>query len=420
METQAIDAIKKQWPLQKQLPVFLGFFVMGFVDVVGISTNYAKQDLRLKDSIANLLPLMVFMWFALFSVPTGVLMNRIGRRRTVLLGMTITLVALLIPLAAYNFDVLLIAFALVGIGNTILQVALNPLLTNIVAPQRLTSALTGGQLAKAVASFLGPVVAAAASAWFGNWKLIFGAFATITLLNVLWLYATSIREEKTVETRSSTWMDCLRLLKDPFIIQLVLGVVAIVGLDVGLNTTLPKFLMFRCHLPLEKAGLGTSLYFIARTAGSFAGVILLTKIKGRKFLVLSAATGVLALSGLLVASPLWLLLIFIFILGLAVANVFPIIFGAALQRSPAQQNEVSGLLIMGVSGGAILLPVMGLISDASGYTWALASLLLAWGYLAWLGCKINTPDSASNSDSLTAPSWAQGKAASSHPRHPLP
>jgi MFS transporter, FHS family, L-fucose permease len=392
--------------MKKQLPVFLGFFVMGFVDVVGISTNYAKQDLHLKDSIANLLPLMVFMWFALFSVPTGVLMNRIGRRWTVLLGMGITLVALLIPLAAYHFDVLLIAFALVGIGNTILQVALNPLLTNVVAPQRLTSALTGGQLAKAVASFLGPVVAAAASAWFGNWKLIFFAFAAVTAFGAVWLGATSIREEKTVETRSSSWMDCLRLLKDPFIIKLVLGVVAIVGLDVGLNTTLPKFLMVRCHLPLEKAGLGTSLYFIARTAGSLAGIILLTKIKGRKFLVLSAITGALALTGLLFASPLWLLLIFIFILGLAVANVFPIIFGAALQRSPAQQNEVSGLLIMGVSGGAILLPMMGFISDARGDAWALAFLLLAWGYLACLGrmlTTVNTPDSASNFDSSTAP-----------------
>jgi fucose permease len=76
------------------------------------------------------------------------------------------------------------------------------------------------------------------------------------------------------------------------------------------------------------------------------------------------------------------------ILGLAVANVFPIIFGAALQRSPAQQNEVSGLLIMGVSGGAILLPIMGFISDARGDAWALAFLLLAWGYLAWLGRRI--------------------------------
>jgi MFS transporter, FHS family, L-fucose permease len=385
METQTRVVIKDQRPLKKQLPVFLGFFVMGFVDVVGISTNYAKQDLHLKDSIANLLPLMVFMWFALFSVPTGVLMNRIGRRRTVLLGMAITIVAMLVPFAAYRFDLLLVAFALVGIGNTILQVALNPLLTNVVAPDRLTSALTGGQLAKAVASFLGPVAAATASAYFGNWKLIFFAFAAVTALGAVWLGATSIQEEKTVETRSSSWMDCLRLLKDPFIIQLVLGVVAIVGLDVGLNTTVPKFLMVRCGLPLEKAGLGTSLYFIARTVGSLIGVVALARVPARKVFGLTVGLGVVSLAGLLMSSSLWVMLGWIFGLGLAVANVFPIIFGAALQRSPAQQNEVSGLLIMGVSGGAILLPIMGFISDARGDAWALAFLLLAWGYLAWLG-----------------------------------
>lgn len=379
--------IKKQYSLQKQLPVFLGFFVMGFVDVVGISTNYAKKDLHLRDSVANLLPLMVFMWFALFSVPTGVLMNRIGRRKTVLLGMGITVVAMLVPFVAYRFGTLLVAFALVGIGNTILQVSLNPLLTNVVAPDRLTSALTGGQLAKAVASFLGPVVAAAASAWSGNWKLIFFAFAGVTALGAAWLGATSIREEPAV-TRSSSWVDCLRLLKDPFILQLLLGVVAIVGLDVGLNTTLPKFLMARCSLPLEKAGLGTSLYFIARTIGSFAGVILLAKIKGKTIFLLSAASGILALLGLLVTSSLLLLLILIFILGLAVANIFPILFSSALQRSPAQQNEVSGLLIMGVSGGAILLPIMGFISDAKGDGWALGFLLVAWGYLGWLGRRV--------------------------------
>jgi FHS family L-fucose permease-like MFS transporter len=377
--------------MKKQLPVFLGFFVMGFVDVVGISTNYAKKDLQLRDSVANLLPLMVFIWFALFSLPTGLLMNRIGRRKTVLLGMGVTVVAMLVPLLAYRFAVLLVAFALVGIGNTILQVSLNPLLTNVVAPQRLTSALTGGQLAKAVASFLGPVAAAAASAYFGNWKLIFFAFAAVTALGAVWLGATSIREEA-ADGRSSSWFACLRLLRDPFIVQSVLGVVCIVGLDVGLNTTLPKFLMARCGLPLEKAGLGTSLYFIARTAGSLAGVVVLARASARKVFRWTVGLGIVSLVGLLLSSYLWALLVFIFLLGLAVANVFPIIFGAALQRVPAQQNEVSGLLIMGVSGGAILLPVMGFIADAKGDAWALGFLLVAWGYLGWLSNRVGVAD----------------------------
>ncbi|GGB19707.1 MFS transporter [Puia dinghuensis] len=373
--------------MRKQLPVFLGFFVMGFVDVVGIATNYAKKDLHLHDSVANLLPLMVFLWFALFSVPTGLLMNRIGRRKTVLWAMVITLLALLVPFLAYNFVVLLAAFALIGIGNTILQVSLNPLLTNVVQPQRLTSALTGGQLIKAIASFLGPVIAGAASFWLGDWRLIFPLFAFVTLLNTLWLWSTPIAEQGH-SGRTTSFLDCLRLLSDPLIVQLLIGVIAIVGLDVGFNTTLPKFIMAHSGLPLEKAGLGTSLYFIARTTGSLAGVIILAKARARRVFLATTIIGIFALTGLLLASPLWLILVFIFLLGFSVANVFPILFATALRRAPQRENEVSGLLIMGVSGGAILLPIMGIIGDAKGPAWALGFLLVAWGYLAWVGRRL--------------------------------
>jgi len=373
--------------IRQQLPVFLGFFVMGFVDVVGIATNYAKHDFELKDSIANLLPLTVFIWFALFSVPTGTLMNRIGRRKTVILGLAITAAAMLVPLATYTFNTLLVAFALAGIGNTLLQVALNPLLNNVVSPERLTSALSAGQLIKAIASFLGPVIAATASSWLGDWKLMFPVFAAITLVNTLWLWFTPIVEEVPA-TGASSILRCLKQLRDPFIGKAVLGVICIVGLDVGLNTTLPKFLMARCELPLEKAGLGTSLYFIARTTGSLAGVILLAKVRNTLVYMGTVILGIVSLVGLLLSPGLWLILSFIFLTGLAIANVFPVIFAAALRHSPSRQNEVSGLLIMGVSGGAILLPIMGVIGDAKGPAWALGFLLVAWGYLGWLGKKL--------------------------------
>ena len=375
-----------------QVPVFLGFFVMGFVDVVGIATNYAKKDLGLKDSVANLLPLTVFIWFALFSVPIGMWMNRIGRRKTVGLGLGLTAIAMLIPLATYSFTTLLITFALAGIGNTLLQVALNPLLTNVVGPQRITSALSAGQFIKAIASFLGPIIAATASTSFGDWKLIFPCFAALSAINTLWLLATRIPEGPSVQTtapqNTTSITACFKLLKDPFITQLLIGVIAIVGIDVGLNTTLPKFLMARTGLPLEKAGLGTSLYFIARTTGSLAGVVLLMRLKNRFFFLLSAITGLGALAALLAAPSLTLILPLIFILGFALANIFPILFAAALHRAPGHENEVSGLLIMGVSGGAILLPIMGLLGDAGGPVPALAFLLLAWGWLVWIGQKL--------------------------------
>ena len=66
----------------KLIPVMLAFFAMGFVDLVGIASNYLKADLGLSDSEANIFPSLVFFWFLIFSVPTGMLMNRIGRKKT--------------------------------------------------------------------------------------------------------------------------------------------------------------------------------------------------------------------------------------------------------------------------------------------------------------------------------------------------
>ena len=122
-------------------PILFGFFVMGFADVVGIATNYVKVDFSLSDTLANLIPMMVFLWFALFSIPTGVMMGKLGRRNTVVIALAVTALAMLLPLFFYDFACILLAFALLGIGNTILQVSLNPMVANVVSPDRITSVL---------------------------------------------------------------------------------------------------------------------------------------------------------------------------------------------------------------------------------------------------------------------------------------
>jgi fucose permease len=375
------------------LPVLFGFFIMGFADVVGISTSYVKQDFHLSDSLANLLPLMVFLWFAVFAVPTGLLMNSIGRKKTVLLSLAITFIALVIPLIAYRFSVILFAFALLGIGNTIIQVSLNPLLTNVVSDEKLTSSLTLGQFVKAIASFSGPIITGLAFSSLGNWKLIFPIFAVVTLLSGLWLILTPIPKEKQ-EVSTSGFVESFSLLKDPVILMFFIGIVLLVGIDVGLNTALPKFLMERSDIPIEKAGLATSLYFAARTIGTFVGAILLIKVPGRKFYIGSMILGTIAMSVLLVLTNIWGILVMIFLLGLAIANVFSIIFSAALKKVPQRANEVSGLLIMGVAGGAVLPPIMGVVADYSSQTGAMLVLLLALIYLLFSAFKMQSDKSS--------------------------
>ena len=369
------------------LPILFGFFVMGFVDVVGISTNYVKQDFGLSDTLANLIPMMVFLWFAIFSIPTGMLMGRIGRRTTVAVSLGITIVAMLLPLFLYDFAGVLLAFALLGIGNTILQVSLNPMVASVVVPGKVTSVLTLGQFLKAVSSFLGPLIAGAAASFWGNWKWIFAVYAVTTLLSLAWLL-TGVHEEKKKSAQASTFATVCSLFKDRYIVMLFIGILLIVGIDVGLNTTIPKLLMEKTGMSVSEAGLGSSLYFSARTIGSFVGAFLLAKIASDRFMQYSM---MLALVGfillLLVNSLLWISVLVV-IVGLACSNVFSIIFSYALQHLPERDNEISALMIMGVSGGALVTPLMGILSDAFGQVAGLSLLLFCLLYLGWISFRL--------------------------------
>ena len=360
-------------------PILFGFFVMGFVDVVGITTNYVQHDFQLPDSVANMLPMAVFLWFFICSVPTAMLMNRIGKKHTVLLSMFLTLVAMLIPMISYNYPMMLLAFAMLGISNTILQVSLNPLAAITVRKEMLTSILTWGQFIKAISSFLGPIIAGAAAIYTGQWKQIFSIYALITLLSLLWtlLSVPNMKEEKQKVDMKGT----LSLFKDPFILSLFGGIIVVVGIDVGLNTLIPRILIEKTGVALEQAGLGSSLYFVAKTAGTFIGALLLAKWSAKQFFKISMVIGLISLGALILTQHSIALYALIMVVGMSYANVFSIIFSYALQYKPERNNDISALMIMGVSGGALIPPIMGLVSEVSTQSASLVVLILGTAYL---------------------------------------
>jgi fucose permease len=353
---------------------FFGFFIMGFVDVVGIATNHVKNDFYLSSTLANTIPMMVFLWFAVFSIPAGILMGRIGKKKTVLLSLSITTLSMIIPFISYTFPTVLTAFALLGISNTILQVSLNPLVADMFKKEKTASVLTAGQFIKSVSSLSGPIIAGVMSNYFSDWKITFVVFSITSLLSVL-LLLFSETEEQGFENRQSTFKSVLTLLKDKYILYCLLIILFIVGLDVGINTSAPELLMKRIGLELSRAGLGSSVYFSAKTTGAFAGALLLLKFPPLRFLRYSLLFAIVAFVALMFVQNLWISLILIFIIGFTCANVFSIVFSFALQKNPQRSNEISALMIMGVSGGAIILPVQGLMNDHFGLSAALAVLL---------------------------------------------
>lgn len=368
----------------KLVPVMLCFFAMGFVDLVGIASNYVKADLNLSDAEANIFPSLVFFWFLIFSVPTGVLMNRIGRKRTVMLSLLVTFVSLLLPLFGDSYGIMLCSFSLLGIGNALMQTSLNPLLSNIIAGDKLASSLTFGQFVKAIASFLAPYIAmwgaTQAIPEFGmGWRVLFPIYMAIAVIAILWLGATPIEEE--APDKASGFSSCLKLLGSPFILLCFIGIMCHVGIDVGTNTTAPKILMERLGMPLDEAGFATSLYFIFRTLGCLSGAVILQKVASKPFLGISVVCMLVAMVLLFVSNDLTVIYIAIALIGFGNSNVFSIVFSQALLAVPDKKNEISGLMIMGLFGGTVFPLLMGFASDAVGQSGAVAVMTVGVIYL---------------------------------------
>lgn len=367
------------------VPVMFCFFAMGFVDLVGIASNYVKEDLALNDSTANILPSLVFFWFLIFSVPTGMLMNRIGRKNTVLLSLLVTLASLIMPLIDESFAVMLVAFSLLGIGNALMQTSLNPLISSIISGKHLASTLTFGQFIKAIASFLAPYLAmwgaTAAMPSFGfGWKVLFAIYLVVGIAATLLLWATPI-DEGGQRDSASGFADCLRLLGKPVVLLSFIGIMCHVGIDVGSNTTAPKILMERLGMTLNEAAFATSLYFIFRTVGCLTGSFILRVMNHRAFFTVSILMMALSMAGLAFGTSEAVLYTAIALVGYGNSNVFSLVYSQALLSVPDRQNEVSGLMIMGLFGGTVFPLLMGFAADAAGQTGAVAVMAVGMVYL---------------------------------------
>ena len=369
----------------KLIPVMLCFFAMGFVDLVGIASNYVKADLNLTDSQANIFPSLVFFWFLIFSVPTGILMNKIGRKKTVLLSLFVTFFSLLIPVFADSYMAMLLSFSFLGIGNALMQTSLNPLLSNIITGDKLASTLTFGQFVKAIASFLAPYIAMwgaiATIPTFGlGWRVLFPIYLVIGIAATVFLAGTPIEEEE-MDGGVSGFGECFRLLGKPIVLLSFIAIMCHVGIDVGTNTTAPKILIERLQWTLNEAAIATSLYFIFRTIGCFTGSFFLRILKPRLFFAISIVMMALSMIGLFVGESKIILYIAIALVGYGNSNVFSIVFSQALLSVPEKKNEVSGLMIMGLFGGTVFPLIMGFASDAVGQVGAVAVMAVGVIYL---------------------------------------
>jgi FHS family L-fucose permease-like MFS transporter len=373
MNTQKVN-------ISKIAPVLMAFFVMSFVDLVGIGVDRVSKDMSLSATLAQLIPSAAFLWFLLLSVPVGVMQSRLGKKYMLNVGMGVTALGLLVPFFLYSFSMVLVGFALLGIGNTIVQVSANPLIVDVVPSNRAPSFLSFSQGVKAIGSMIGAPLAGILAAQFGDWKLLFLAFGIVSILSVIWLGSIKIEESKQEELKA-TFSSSFKLLGTGFVLMMVLSIFLVVGVDVGFNSNSGHFLVNQFGIDSRVAESGRSIYFFGRMLGTFLGAALLTRISSRSLFLWTSVLGILCLVAILLVHTATVAWILVFMIGLAVANIWPMVFSIAVEKYPSRKNEISGLMMMAISGGAVIPLLIGWVSDLSSVAIGMSILVACMIYL---------------------------------------
>ena len=381
----------KQRTIVSALPVLFGFFVMGFCDIVGISSDYVQRSFGWSPVMTGFVPSLVFIWFLFLGIPVGNQMNKWGRKNTVLLSMAVTIVGMLLPLVVYNSVTCMLAYALLGIGNAILQVSLNPLLNNVITDDKLlASSLTAGQVIKAVSSLVGPEIVLLAVGFGGDdkWYYCFPILGLVTLLSAVWLMLTPIKREAASEAGQVLLSSSFGLLRDKTVFLLFLGIFFIVGVDVATNYISSKLMAMRFGWTESEVKFAPQVYFFCRTIGAFVGVFALARVASIHYYRVNILCCIAALVVMALVSDDTVNLVCIGAVGFFASSVFSIIYSMALQAKPDKANQISGLMITAVAGGGVVTPLVGFAIGAVGIIGGILVTLCCVLYLTYCAFEI--------------------------------
>ena len=369
----------------RTLPVFLAFLAMGFGDAVGPFVGLARDEFQLSNAVASMVPFTGFIMFGLLSVPMGVLQDRRGKKFVLLVGLAVALAGLLnAAFGLTTFVRFLLTILLLGAGAATLQVAGNPIMRDVSDEGRFARNLTLGQFVKAIGSLSGAVIPVVAARFFGaSWGVIFPVYAAAIAITIVAVATLKVTEQKP-DRPAATLGSCLALLANPYVLSMVAAIFLYVGAEVSVSAGIPLLLKDRFGIDINREGLlGTGLFFTALTIGRFSGSVILTWMAPRRFLVVTCLLSLAGLAGLFLPSSSLAIAAF-FVAGLGFANIFPLVFAIAVEKMPSHINELSGLMVTAIVGGAFLPPLMGMLADRVSVPAGFLVPIAAIGYITWV------------------------------------
>ena len=373
------------------MPIFLAFLCMGFGDVAGPMVSMVKETFNLSNLMAQSVSFAGFVMFGLLSVPMGLLQDKKGKKYILSLGLLVALLGLLVPIVVglygskvtidassqWKFYPLLLAILFLGAGNTILQVAGNPIMRDVSAPGKYASNLSLGQTIKAIGSSMGFLIPPFVAIPLGlDWTMLFPIFSAMLLISLLWVKTTPIYEKKEADAKVASLSSCLKLMGNGWVALMVFGIFAYVGAEVSMSSGVPTLLKEKYGFDQFGLFISWLLFFLPILIGRFSGSLLLRFLSAKSFLIVTVLTSLVGILALL-SGILSLTFVGIVLVGLGFANIFPLIFAITVDSMPDRTNELSGLMVTAIVGGAILPLFSGWFADITGSAIALFFVPLA-------------------------------------------
>lgn len=375
----------------KSTPIFLAFLCMGFGDAVGPFVGLAKETFDLSNFMATMIQFIGFTMFLILSIPLGIVQDRTSRKSVLMLGLFVALLGLVIPIfkGLDSYPLFLLTIMFLGGGAAILQVSGNPIMRDVSPDGKYARNLTLGQFVKAIGSLSGPIIPVIALRWFGaDWSLIFPVYSIALLVTLVWISTVKIEEKKDPGNKPATFGSSFKLLGNSFVAMMVLGIFLYVGAEQCMSSGIPLLLDDKYGIDIQSLGVaGTGLFFLALVIGRFLGAVILNWIPARDFLIITVLLSIVGSVTILLGIKV-LAIVSIFFIGLGFANIFPLIFSIAVDKMPERTNELSGLMISAIVGGALLPLMMGKLADIGGITIGLLVPLAAVIYIMYLSIRI--------------------------------
>jgi FHS family L-fucose permease-like MFS transporter len=383
--------------MKKTFPIFLVFLCMGFGDVVGPLVGLAKDTFQLSYTMAQLLPLAGFIMFGILSVPMGIYQDKKGKKKVLLIGLIVAFIGLFIPLfngmygikiqlgeeSRWQFYILLASIMFLVAGATILQVVGNPIMRDVSPSGEYSRNLTFAQFIKAIGSSFGfllpPLVAIAFDL---EWSVLFPVFSGLILVTLLLIIPLKVNEYKYPDSRHATITSCLSLLKNRYILFMVMTIFLYVGAEVSMSSGVPILLKENFGITGFSLWISWVIFFLPILLGRFTGSQVLKWIPAKKFLIVTVILSIIGILSIFTLNEI-LTYIGVVLVGLGFANIFPLVFSLTIDYMPERSNELSGLMITAIAGGAIVPLIMGNVADHTSVSTGFIVPLICLGYIAF-------------------------------------